>query len=309
MNRSRRCASESNWCHLCFVFVNFCCVSAFALINYYLICIIATLQNVLKHCIRNINCSPHFLVLPFFASPQIFAWSFLIAPIRLPFAGNIYKMSRNKDRYDSNSQRRQQIFMSQEDVAAGRKSNWTGVEITGERLVAFTAFVLFADDLLSIAGEQGMCEMSAQRSGSSIISPHYIWTTTICCGCRMTSVYFLTSGLWIYRTTSWEAYRPRSVNSFCWGEALISTPSMNPKWPSLHYRPGRELLLNNNLLRVLPNEIGKLFRLNVLGLHGNPLGKEVLSIYNEPNGTNKLLTFMLDSLTCKNQSVLLSFRF
>lgn len=45
--------------------------------------------------------------------------------------GNIYKMSRNKDRYDSNSQRRQQVFMSQEDVAAGRKTNWTGVEITG----------------------------------------------------------------------------------------------------------------------------------------------------------------------------------
>lgn len=45
--------------------------------------------------------------------------------------GNVYKMSRNKDRYESNNQRRQQIFMSQEDVAAGRKSNWTGVEITG----------------------------------------------------------------------------------------------------------------------------------------------------------------------------------
>lgn len=46
--------------------------------------------------------------------------------------GNIYKMSRNKDRYESSNPRRQQIFMSQEDVAAGRKSNWTGVEITGE---------------------------------------------------------------------------------------------------------------------------------------------------------------------------------
>lgn len=41
-------------------------------------------------------------------------------------------MSRNKDRYESSNPRRQQIFMSQEDVAAGRKSNWTGVEITGE---------------------------------------------------------------------------------------------------------------------------------------------------------------------------------
>lgn len=45
--------------------------------------------------------------------------------------GNIYKMSRNKDRYESSSQRRQQTFMSTEDVASGRKTNWTAIEITG----------------------------------------------------------------------------------------------------------------------------------------------------------------------------------
>ena len=56
-------------------------------------------------------------------------------------------------------------------------------------------------------------------------------------------------------------------------------------------------MLNNNLLRVLPYEIGKLFHLHILGLHGNPLGKDVMSIYNEPNGTQKLLTYMLDNLT------------
>lgn len=61
----------------------------------------------------------------------------------------------------------------------------------------------------------------------------------------------------------------------------------------------RELLLNNNLLRVLPYEIGKLFHLQILGLHGNPLGKDVMSIYNEPNGTQKLLTYLLDNLTGK----------
>lgn len=59
----------------------------------------------------------------------------------------------------------------------------------------------------------------------------------------------------------------------------------------------RELLLNNNLLRVLPNEIGKLFHLHILGLHGNPLGKEVLSIYNDSNGSHKLLTYLLDNLS------------
>lgn len=39
-------------------------------------------------------------------------------------------MSRNKDKYENNN-RRQQTFMSPEDVAAGRKSIWSGVEITG----------------------------------------------------------------------------------------------------------------------------------------------------------------------------------
>jgi len=39
-------------------------------------------------------------------------------------------MSRNKDKYDS-ANRRQQIFLSQEDIAAGKKTNWSGLEITG----------------------------------------------------------------------------------------------------------------------------------------------------------------------------------
>jgi len=61
----------------------------------------------------------------------------------------------------------------------------------------------------------------------------------------------------------------------------------------------RELLLNNNFLRVLPYEIGKLFHLVILGLMGNPLQKEFMNIYNEPNGTPKLLTYMLDNLSCE----------
>ncbi|XP_070171179.1 CCR4-NOT transcription complex subunit 6-like isoform X4 [Polyergus mexicanus] len=60
----------------------------------------------------------------------------------------------------------------------------------------------------------------------------------------------------------------------------------------------RELLLNQNYLRVLPYELGKLFQLQVLGLQGNPLSKDVLTLYGtgEPAGTNKLLTYMLDNL-------------
>jgi CCR4-NOT transcription complex subunit 6 len=61
----------------------------------------------------------------------------------------------------------------------------------------------------------------------------------------------------------------------------------------------RELLLNNNLLRVLPYEVGKLFKLQVLGLKHNPLTQEFVVIYNEPGGTFKLLSYLLDNLPCE----------
>lgn len=56
-------------------------------------------------------------------------------------------------------------------------------------------------------------------------------------------------------------------------------------------------MLTNNLLRVLPYEMGKLFHLIILGLQGNPLGKDVMNIYNDSNGTHKLLSYMLDNLS------------
>ncbi|XP_072243387.1 CCR4-NOT transcription complex subunit 6-like [Leuresthes tenuis] len=58
----------------------------------------------------------------------------------------------------------------------------------------------------------------------------------------------------------------------------------------------RELLLNNNLLRVLPYELGRLFQLQTLGLKGNPLSQDILNLYQEPDGTRKLLNYMLDNL-------------
>ncbi|CAH1127098.1 unnamed protein product [Ceutorhynchus assimilis] len=59
----------------------------------------------------------------------------------------------------------------------------------------------------------------------------------------------------------------------------------------------RELHLGYNQLRILPYELGKLFNLISLGLAGNQLGKDIMTIYSEPNGTQKLLTYMLDNLT------------
>ncbi|XP_056587183.1 CCR4-NOT transcription complex subunit 6a isoform X2 [Triplophysa dalaica] len=58
----------------------------------------------------------------------------------------------------------------------------------------------------------------------------------------------------------------------------------------------RELLLNNNQLRVLPFELGKLFQLQTLGLKGNPLAQEIMILYQEPDGTRRLLNYLLDNL-------------
>ncbi|XP_077999491.1 CCR4-NOT transcription complex subunit 6-like [Glandiceps talaboti] len=64
----------------------------------------------------------------------------------------------------------------------------------------------------------------------------------------------------------------------------------------------RELLLNNNCLRALPYELGRLFQLQTLGLKGNPLSSDIISLYSEPNGTFRLLTYMLDNLAVPSSS-------
>lgn len=57
------------------------------------------------------------------------------------------------------------------------------------------------------------------------------------------------------------------------------------------------LLLNDNNLRTLPFELGKLFRLESLGLKGNSLGNDLLQLYKEPKGLQKLLSYLLDILS------------
>lgn len=61
-----------------------------------------------------------------------------------------------------------------------------------------------------------------------------------------------------------------------------------------------ELLLNDNQLRSLPLEMGKLFHLRRLGLKGNAsLNQELLQIYQEPKGAQKLITYLLEHLAAQ----------
>lgn len=57
-----------------------------------------------------------------------------------------------------------------------------------------------------------------------------------------------------------------------------------------------ELLLNDNQLRTLPYEMGKLFHLKRLGLKGNNISSELSQIHQEPKGTQKLITYLLEHL-------------
>uniref|UniRef100_A0A182S859 Disease resistance R13L4/SHOC-2-like LRR domain-containing protein n=1 Tax=Anopheles maculatus TaxID=74869 RepID=A0A182S859_9DIPT len=166
-------------------------------------------------------------------------------------SGQGIRMSRNKDKYESNNPRRQQTFLTAEDIAAGKKTCWHGIEITGS--VRNLSPTLWKFEHLTALFLNDNCLTRV---------PHQI------------------GQLANLRTLDLSANKLRSLPAEL-GE-LIQL---------------RELLLNNNYLRVLPYELGKLFNLHVLGLHGNPLGKDVLSIYNEPNGTSKLLMYMLDNLS------------
>ncbi|XP_061196142.1 CCR4-NOT transcription complex subunit 6-like [Saccostrea echinata] len=165
-------------------------------------------------------------------------------------------MPRDKyDKYDSPNPRRTHTFMSAEDVAAGKKSTWTELEITG-------TVRNLGPDLWKL---QHLTSLYLNLNSITRIPPEINRLTML-------------------------TYLDLSSNK------LRSLPSELGDLSQL-----RELLLNNNLIRMLPFELGKLFNLQTLGLKGNPLSPEILNIYNQPNGTQKLLSYMLDNLPAPGQ--------
>ena len=158
-----------------------------------------------------------------------------------------------KEKHENNDVRRSYTLMSPEDVANGKKSKWTELEITATirnlsptlwQLDFLTALFLNDNNLTKIPPEISRLAQLKHLDLSS--------------------------------------------------NKLRSLPSELGDLVTL-----RELLLCNNNLRILPNELGKLFQLQTLGLQGNPLPQDILSINGEQNGTAKLLSLMLDNLTGK----------
>ena len=46
----------------------------------------------------------------------------------------------------------------------------------------------------------------------------------------------------------------------------------------------------------MANQLNLTLFFQILGLKGNPMNPEIMAFYNEPNGTRKLLEFMLDNI-------------
>ncbi|XP_051974647.1 CCR4-NOT transcription complex subunit 6-like [Xyrauchen texanus] len=155
-----------------------------------------------------------------------------------------------KEKYDPPDPRRLYTIMSAEEVASGKKSHWTELEISGR-----------------------------VRSLSSSL-----WTLT-----HLTALHVNNNNL--SRIPPEIAKLPHLVYLNLSSNKLRSLPAELGNMVTL-----RELLLNNNCLRVLPYELGRLFQLQILGLKGNPLSQDILNLYQEPDGTRKLLNYMLDNL-------------
>uniref|UniRef100_A0A5F8GLP1 poly(A)-specific ribonuclease n=1 Tax=Monodelphis domestica TaxID=13616 RepID=A0A5F8GLP1_MONDO len=155
-----------------------------------------------------------------------------------------------KEKYDPPDPRRIYTIMSAEEVANGKKSHWTELEISGR-----------------------------VRSLSTSL-----WSLTHLTALHLNDNYLTRIPPDIAKLHN-LVYLDLSSNK------LRSLPAELGNMVSL-----RELLLNNNLLRVLPYELGRLFQLQTLGLKGNPLSQDILSLYQDPDGTRKLLNYMLDNL-------------
>ncbi|XP_037083924.1 CCR4-NOT transcription complex subunit 6-like [Pollicipes pollicipes] len=159
--------------------------------------------------------------------------------------------------------RRTPTFMSAEDLASGRKSHWQELEITGMvRNISPTVWRLKHLTALYMSENSLVC------------LPSEI--------CHLTQLSYLDIS----------------------NNKLRRVPAELGDLVNM-----RELHLNHNLLRILPYELGKLFQLQVLGLKvsqgvwvdpffqgGNPLGSEIMTVYQEQNGTQRLLTMMLNNL-------------
>ncbi|KAG7278002.1 hypothetical protein CRUP_020318 [Coryphaenoides rupestris] len=175
-----------------------------------------------------------------------------------------------KDKYEPPDPRRCYSIMSTEDAASGKRSYWAELEISGRvRSLSSSLWSLTHLTALHI-NDNNLSRLPPEISKL----PHLAYLNL-----SSNKLRSLPAGA-------------REHGSF---SGAANVPGLN--WPTAYYAPEDwELLLNNNLLRVLPYELGRLFQLQTLGLKGNPLSQDILNLYQESDGTRKLLNYMLDNL-------------
>ncbi|KAF4790863.1 CCR4-NOT transcription complex subunit 6 [Turdus rufiventris] len=179
-----------------------------------------------------------------------------------------------KEKYDPPDPRRMYTIMSSEEAANGKKSHWAELEISGKvRSLSSSLWTLTHLTALHLS------DNSLSRIPSDIAKLHNL----------------------VYLDLSSNKIRslPAELGNMVSLSSILVLLQINVALFSDPYDSCsvyRELHLNNNLLRVLPFELGKLFQLQTLGLKGNPLTQDILNLYQEPDGTRRLLNYLLDNL-------------
>ncbi|KPJ02389.1 CCR4-NOT transcription complex subunit 6-like [Papilio xuthus] len=226
------------------------------------------------------------------------------------------RMSRNKDKHEGASGRQYRI-MSDAERAAGKPGCWTALEVTGGvralapqlfRLTHLTELYLNDNSLQRLPPE--ISQLSALHTLD--VSNNKLRSLPVELGdliqlSRSTTVLLVlptsTKNNGPSEVTTSGEKRTEGISTQCHCQCHHFDQYYDVKDVLL-----AELHLNNNYLRVLPYELGKLFHLQLLGLQGNPLSKEMLSIYNDSNGTAKLLSYMLDNLQGKFHVIFIAMR-
>lgn len=165
--------------------------------------------------------------------------------------------------------------MQTEDVQSGKKSQWAELEISG---IFFHCWTLFVYNVR----KHCICPTGTIRN----LSPN-LWKLQ-----HLTALYLNDNNL--------VRIPPDISRLTCLIHLDLSCNKLRQLPPEIgELTTLRELNLHNNFLRSLPLEMGKLFKLQILRLKGNPLSADILSLCSEVNGTEKILSYLLDNLPSK----------
>lgn len=191
-------------------------------------------------------------------------------------------MSQQGPMIINNKSGRSHVIMSPEEAASGKKSHWSELEIAGKVSKIMHFLCSFAYNMKKIELMSVICFTGNVRNISL-------------------ALFDMTHLTHLYINDNTVTKLPMEIGRLY---NLVLLDASNNKLRCLPPELGdlvrlKELYLANNYIRHLPLEMGRLFNVQILNLKGNPLPQELLQLQSEVNGTQKLLTLLLDALPCK----------